>query len=62
VNDLCLRCKPVRVEAVGRPRKIVLHAVEAEAKEMLNRRCSFPGSGLRCVPEALRAAVADRVA
>jgi hypothetical protein len=53
---------PVRVEAVGRPRKIVVHAVEAEAKEMLNRRCSFPGSGLRCVPEALRAAVADRVA
>jgi hypothetical protein len=34
-DDLRLRGKPVRIEAIGRPGKVV-HAVETEAKEMLN--------------------------
>jgi hypothetical protein len=32
---LPLRCKPVRVEAIGRPRRVVVHAVEAHAEQML---------------------------
>jgi hypothetical protein len=35
-DDLRLRCKPVRIEAIGRPRKVVVHAVEAKTKEMLS--------------------------
>jgi hypothetical protein len=31
-NDLGLRCKPVRIEVVGRPGQVVVHAVETKAK------------------------------
>jgi hypothetical protein len=27
-EDLCLRCKPVWIEAVGRPGEVIVHAVE----------------------------------
>src|SRR5262249_39184095 len=36
MDDLRLRCKPVGIEVVGRPEKVFVHAVEAEAKEMLS--------------------------
>src|SRR6516162_9875648 len=35
-DDLRLRCMPVGIEVVGRPRKILVHAVEAEAEQMLS--------------------------
>ena len=35
-GSLRLRCQPVRIEAVGRPRKIIVHAVEAEAQKVLD--------------------------
>jgi hypothetical protein len=41
-NDLRLRCKPVWIEAIGGPRKIVAHAVETHAKQMLDRLCCAP--------------------
>ena len=42
-DDLRLRGKPVGIEAIGRPRKVVVYAVEAEAKEMLKLfRCAPP--------------------
>jgi len=41
-DDLRLRCKPVWIEAIGRPGKVVVHAVEAEAEEMLNLLCWAP--------------------
>jgi hypothetical protein len=35
-DDLRLRCKPVWIEAIGRPGKVVVHAVEAHAEQMLD--------------------------
>jgi hypothetical protein len=35
-DDLRLRGKPVWIEAIGRPGKVVVHTLEAEAKEMFN--------------------------
>jgi hypothetical protein len=41
-DNLRLRGKPVRIEIVGRPRQIVVHAVETEAEEMLSLLCGAP--------------------
>jgi hypothetical protein len=44
-----LRCKPVWIEAIGRPRQIVVHAVETETEQMLDLLCcapSVPAGGL----------------
>ena len=41
-DDLRLCCKPVWIEVVGGPGKVVVHAVEAEAEEMLNLLCWAP--------------------
>jgi hypothetical protein len=35
-DDLRLRRQPAGIEAIGRPRQIFGHAVEAEAEEMLD--------------------------
>src|SRR6267378_2188716 len=35
-DDLRLRCKSAWIEAIGRPGKIVVHAVEAHAEQMLD--------------------------
>ena len=37
-----LRCKPVWIEIVGRPGKIVVHAVETHTKQMLDLICCTP--------------------
>src|SRR5215469_18158963 len=41
-GDLRLSCKPVRIEVIGGPRRVVTHAFEAEAEEMLNLVCRTP--------------------
>jgi hypothetical protein len=35
-DGLHLRCKPTWIEAIGQPRKVVVHAVEADAEQVLN--------------------------
>src|SRR5215469_16207299 len=39
---LSLCCKPVRIEFVGGPRQIVVHAVEAHVEQMLSLLCRTP--------------------
>jgi hypothetical protein len=41
-DDLRLRGKPVRIEAIGRPGNVVVHAVDAEAEKMFNLLCGTP--------------------
>jgi hypothetical protein len=52
---LRLRCQPVRVEVSCRPGKVVVHAVEAEPKEVLGLFCRAPP-----VPSARLVGARDR--
>jgi hypothetical protein len=50
-DDLRLRGKPVWIEAIGRPREVVVHTVEAKAEEMLSLlggTPSVPAGRLMC--------------
>jgi hypothetical protein len=50
--------KPVWIEAIGRPRKVIVHAIEAKAEEMLNllrRAPSVPAGRLVCTRDRQQA-------
>ena len=46
-DDLRLACKPVRIEFVGRPGKVLVHPVEAEPEKMLTRTSDRHGGYAR---------------
>jgi hypothetical protein len=57
-DDLRLRGKPVWIGAIGRPRQVVVHAVEAKAEEMLDllrRTPSVPAGRLMCTRDRRQA-------
>ena len=57
-DDLRLRCEPVWIEGIGRPGKVVVHAVEAHAEQMLDPlRCtpSVPAGRLVCTRDGRQA-------
>ena len=52
-DDLRLRGKPVWIEAISRPRQVVVHAVEAKAEQMLDLlrgTPSVPAGRVVCSP------------